>query len=155
VLPNSPLKKALRPVLKNLAEFKQLSISHLNALGRVLELLSRYFKDSLGEQLLIHLKKWTTPSIIISTKKWKSGQEPKIAAKIIELFQLLPDCTSLVTNTASSSSSSSSQHSTSTTKSSEPSRTTFLNELINTIIQLELVIHEYRERKNTDGIGCR
>ena len=148
MLPNSPLKKALRPVLKNLAEFKQLSISHLNALGRVLELLSRYFKDSLGEQLLIHLKKWTTPSIIISTKKWKSGQEPKIAAKIIELFQLLPDCTA-------SSSSSSSQHSTSTTKSSEPSRTTFLNELINTIIQLELVIHEYRERKNTDCIGCR
>ena len=97
---------------------------HLEALSRVLELLSRYFKDSLGDQLLRHLQKWCTPKLIIQTNKWKKGREPAVAAKMIELFQLLPESTN------------------------------FLDRLIQTVLQLENVIHQYRDRSATDSVGC-
>ena len=124
VLPNNPLKKALRPVLKNLANFQNLTIPLLESLARVLELLSRYFKDSLGDQLLQHLQKWIKPDEIFEAKKWRRGQEPLVAAKIIDLFQLLPESTK------------------------------FLEPLIKTTINLEKMLPSYRKPKYIDAVGC-
>ena len=124
VLPNNPLKKALRPVLKNLADYKNLTIPLLESLGRILELLSRYFKDSLGAQLLRHLQRWAKPQEILETKRWQKGQEPLVAAKIIELFQFLPQST------------------------------TFLEHLVKITLTLEINIYQYRDLNSTTSVGC-
>ncbi|PQQ14959.1 transformation/transcription domain-associated protein isoform X2 [Prunus yedoensis var. nudiflora] len=63
----------------------------LQGLARLLELLSNWFNVTLGGKLLEHLKKWLEPEKLAqSQKSWKAGEEPKIAAAIIELFHLLP-----------------------------------------------------------------
>ncbi|WCJ20692.1 Phosphatidylinositol 3- and 4-kinase family protein with FAT domain [Euphorbia peplus] len=63
----------------------------LQGMARLLELLSNWFNITLGGKLLEHLKKLLEPEILAqSLKSWKAGEEPKIAADIIELFHLLP-----------------------------------------------------------------
>jgi transformation/transcription domain-associated protein len=80
----------------NLADYRKLSIPLLEGLARLLELLSNWFNVTLGEKLLDYLKKWTEPDKIAATKIWKQGDEPKIAAAIIELFHLLPPSSSFL-----------------------------------------------------------
>ncbi|KAJ0977284.1 hypothetical protein J5N97_012758 [Dioscorea zingiberensis] len=42
-------------------------------------------------ELLYHLKKWLEPEKLAQCQKsWKNGDEPKVAAAMIELFHLLP-----------------------------------------------------------------
>ncbi|CAN0918697.1 Transcription-associated protein 1 [Linum grandiflorum] len=90
-MPKELLQSSLRPILVNLAHTKNLSMPLLQGLARLLELLSNWFNVTLGGKLLEHLKKWLEPDKLAqSLKSWKAGEEPKIAAAIIELFHLLP-----------------------------------------------------------------
>ncbi|KAI3989472.1 hypothetical protein MKX01_022747 [Papaver californicum] len=90
-LPKDLLQSSLRPILVNLANTKSLSMPLLQGLARLLELLSNWFNVTLGGKLLEHLKKWLEPEKLAACQKaWKPGEEPKVAAAIIELFHLLP-----------------------------------------------------------------
>ncbi|KAG5224365.1 FAT domain-containing family protein [Salix suchowensis] len=94
-MPKELLQSSLRPILVNLAHTKNLSMPLLQGLARLLELLSSWFNVTLGGKLLEHLKKWMEPDKLSqSIKSWKAGEEPKIAAAIIELFHLLPHASS-------------------------------------------------------------
>lgn len=90
-MPKDLLQSSLRPILVNLAHTKSLTMPLLQGLARLLELLSNWFNVTLGGKLLEHLKKWLEPEKLAQCQKsWKAGEEPKIAAAIIELFHLLP-----------------------------------------------------------------
>lgn len=90
-LPKELLQTSLRPILLNLANTKNLTMPLLQGLARLLELLSNWFNVTLGGKLLEHLKKWLEPEKLAQSQKaWKAGEEPKIAAAIVELFHLLP-----------------------------------------------------------------
>ncbi|KGN48912.1 transformation/transcription domain-associated protein [Cucumis sativus] len=90
-MPKDLLQGSLRPILVNLAHTKNLSMPLLQGLARLLELLASWFNVTLGGKLLEHLKKWLEPEKLAQIQKaWKAGEEPKIAAAIIELFHLLP-----------------------------------------------------------------
>lgn len=90
-LPKNLLQMCIKPVLLNLREYTKLSVPLLRGLSRLLSLLSTWFSKTLGEKLLEHLQKWADPESIISQKIWNPGDEPLVAAEIINLFQLLPD----------------------------------------------------------------
>eukprot|EP00252_Welwitschia_mirabilis_P021819 TRINITY_DN5712_c0_g1_i1.p1 TRINITY_DN5712_c0_g1~~TRINITY_DN5712_c0_g1_i1.p1 ORF type:complete len:3567 (+),score=681.06 TRINITY_DN5712_c0_g1_i1:1467-10703(+) len=90
-MPKDLLQSSLRPILVNLTNTRGLTMPLLQGLARLLELLSNWFNVTLGEKLLEHLKKWLEPEKLSQAQKsWKVGEEPKIAAAIIELFHLLP-----------------------------------------------------------------
>ncbi|XP_076887806.1 uncharacterized protein LOC143538050 [Bidens hawaiensis] len=91
-MPKELLQSSLRPILVNLAHTKNLNMPLLQGLARLLELLANWFNVALGGKLLEHLKRWLEPEKLQQIQKsWKSGEEPKIAAAIIELFHLLPN----------------------------------------------------------------
>ncbi|UIZ26478.1 hypothetical protein KXD40_001859 [Peronospora effusa] len=89
-LPKELLQQCLRPVLLNLADYRKLNLPLLEGLSRLLTLLSSCFNVTLGEKLLEHLKQWRDPDRIIKAGIWKSGEEPAVAAAIVDLFHLLP-----------------------------------------------------------------
>ena len=88
------LQSSLRPILVNLAHYKNLTMPLLVGLERLLELLSNWFNPTLGEKLLEHLRRWLEPE----QKVAPGGQQQprpapkdfKIAAAMINLFHLLP-----------------------------------------------------------------
>ncbi|KAG6974225.1 hypothetical protein JG687_00000453 [Phytophthora cactorum] len=89
-LPKELLQQCLRPVLLNLADYRKLNLPLLEGLSRLLTLLSSCFNVTLGEKLLEHLKQWRDPERIIKAGIWKRGEEPAVAAAIVDLFHLLP-----------------------------------------------------------------
>jgi hypothetical protein len=95
-LPKELLQTCIRPVLLNLRDHSRLSISLLRGLARLLSLLSTWFNRTLGEKLLDHLQKWADPSRIVALKIWKEGDEPLIAAAIVDIFSLLPHASHFV-----------------------------------------------------------
>lgn len=95
-LPKELLQQCLRPVLLNLADYRKLNLPLLEGLSRLLTLLSSCFNVTLGEKLLEHLKQWRDPERIIKANIWKRGEEPVVAAAIIDLFHLLPQNDSFV-----------------------------------------------------------
>ena len=90
------LQTCIRPVLLNLRDYSRLSVPLLRGLSRLLSLLSSWFNKTLGEKLLDHLQKWTDPNKMIVQKIWKEGEEPDVAAAIINLFALLPHASHFV-----------------------------------------------------------
>jgi transformation/transcription domain-associated protein len=95
-LPKELLQTCIRPVLLNLRDYTRLSVSLLRGLSRLLSLLSSWFNKTLGEKLLDHLQKWTDPGRIKSQKIWAEGEEPQVAAAIVDLFFLLPHASHFV-----------------------------------------------------------
>lgn len=85
------LQTCIRPVLLNLRDYTRLSLHLLRGLSRLLSLLSSWFNKTLGEKLLDHLQKWTDPNRMRAQMIWREGDEPDVAASIIDLFVLLPD----------------------------------------------------------------
>eukprot|EP00934_Nitzschia_sp_Nitz4_P007582 Nitzschia sp. Nitz4//scaffold38_size140716//13247//26980//NITZ4_003128-RA/size140716-augustus-gene-0.132-mRNA-1//-1//CDS//3329550021//7572//frame0 len=90
------LQTCIRPVLLNLRDYSRLSVHLLRGLSRLLSLLSTWFNKTLGEKMLDHLQKWTDPSRLIAQKIWKEGEEPDVAASIIDSFVLLPHASQFV-----------------------------------------------------------
>ena len=95
-LPKELLQTCIRPVLLHLRDYTRLSIALLRGLSRLLSLLSSWFNKTLGEKLLDHLQKWTEPGKIISQKIWKEGDEPLVAAAIVDIFASLPHASQFV-----------------------------------------------------------
>lgn len=95
-LPKELLQTCIRPVLLNLRDYAKLSVFLLRGLSRLLSLLSSWFNKTLGEKLLDHLQKWTDPPRIKSQHIWKEGEEPGVAAAIVDLFALLPHASHFV-----------------------------------------------------------
>lgn len=92
--PKELLQQNLRPILGNLSDYKKLTISYLQGLSRVLELLSHWFNVNLGEKLLEHLQRWTEPEKLVPLKRWTPGTESRVGAAILDLFHLLPPAAS-------------------------------------------------------------
>lgn len=90
------LQTCIRPVLLNLRDYSRLTVQLLRGLARLLSLLSSWFNKTLGEKLLDHLQKWTDPSRLKAQKIWREGEEPDVAAAIIDLFVLLPHASHFV-----------------------------------------------------------
>jgi FAT domain/Phosphatidylinositol 3- and 4-kinase len=95
-LPKELLQTCIRPVLMQLREYTRLSVPLLRGLSRLLSLLSSWFNKTLGEKLLDHLRRWTEPSVIAALKIWKEGEEPLVAASIVDLFSSLPHASHFV-----------------------------------------------------------
>lgn len=91
-LPKDLLQHGLRPILMNLSDYKRLTISGLEGLGRLLELLTCYFKVEIGRKLLDHLKQWANPAILTSHS---DSNELNIIAAILNVFYLLPGAANL------------------------------------------------------------
>jgi transformation/transcription domain-associated protein len=95
-LPKELLQTCIRPVLLHLRDYTRLSIPLLRGLSRLLALLSSWFNKTLGEKLLDHLQKWTDPIRITAHKIWKRGEEPRVAAAIVDIFGSLPHASHFV-----------------------------------------------------------
>lgn len=113
-LPKELLQTCIRPVLLNLRDYTRLSVPLLRGLARLLSLLSSWFNKTLGEKLLEHLQKWTEPELVMACSIWKVGDEPTVAARILDLFALLPHASHFV----------------------EP--------LVKTVIKLETALHRFK-----------
>lgn len=88
-LPKELLQTCIRPILLDLRDHTKVNIALLRALSRLLSLLSAWFNQTLGDKLLDHLTRFTSPDKIIESKVFKEGEEPLLAANIIGLFSLL------------------------------------------------------------------
>ena len=136
-LPKELLQTGLRPILMNLADPKRLSISGLEGLARLLELLTNYFKVEIGHKLLDHFRIVADPqSLQISSKVPFSESEgiPKLV-RLAHIFHLLP-----------------------------PAANIFLENLVNAIVQTETQMHfstanpfseplaKYLDRYATEGV---
>lgn len=95
-LPKELLQTCIRPVLLNLRDYTRLNVPLLQGLARLLSLLSSWFNTTLGEKLLEHLQKWTDPERVVSRNLWVEGEEPLVAAAILDLFALLPQASHFV-----------------------------------------------------------
>jgi transformation/transcription domain-associated protein len=91
-LPKELLQNGLRPMLMNLSDHKKLTVSGLEALARLLELLITYFKVEIGRKLLDHLMAWAQPSVLnaISSQELEHNPTVKIIVAILNIFHLLP-----------------------------------------------------------------
>lgn len=91
-LPKELLQNGLRPMLMNLSDHKKLTVSGLEALARLLELLISYFRVEIGRKLLDHLMAWAQ----INTLRLIAGQDleknhtVQIVMAILNIFHLLP-----------------------------------------------------------------
>ena len=96
-LPKDLLQHGLRPVLINLAEAKRLTLSGLEGLSKVLQLLTSYFKAEIGKKLLDHVSVWADQKLLedLSGKPLLESMDIKIIAAILDVFHLLPPSANL------------------------------------------------------------
>jgi len=95
-LPKELIQSCIRPILLNLREHTKLTIPLLRGLSRLLGLLSSWFNKTLGDKLLEHLSKFGEPDKILQLQVFKPGEEPLIAAAVMDLFALLPQASHFV-----------------------------------------------------------
>lgn len=91
-LPKELLQNGLKPMLMNLSDHQKLTVSGLEALARLLELLIAYFKVEIGKKLLDHLDAWCRIDVldILFGKDLHEQMPTKIISSIINIFHLLP-----------------------------------------------------------------
>lgn len=90
------IQACIRPILVDLRDYKQLSIPLLNGVSNLLTLLSSWFNKSLGDKMLDHLQRFLEPENIMSLKLWRAGEEPLVAAAVMDLFSVLPQASNFV-----------------------------------------------------------
>ncbi|ODV88694.1 hypothetical protein CANCADRAFT_52791 [Tortispora caseinolytica NRRL Y-17796] len=113
-LPRDILQIGLKPILMNISDHTRLTVSGLEGLGRLLELLTKYFKVEIGHKLFDHLKTLSDPASLLaaSSRVLWSQQKIKIMAAIYAVYHCLPAAASI-----------------------------FLNDLATTLLQLESQLH--------------
>ncbi|PSK39382.1 hypothetical protein C7M61_001993 [Candidozyma pseudohaemuli] len=91
-LPKELLQNGLRPMLMNLSDHKKLTVSGLEALARLLELLISYFRVEIGRKLLDHLMAWAQINTLrqIAGQDLKNNHTVQIVMAILNIFHLLP-----------------------------------------------------------------
>lgn len=92
-LPKDLLQSGLRPVLASLQDANRLSLQGLNNLGRLLKLLTSYFKVEIASRLLDHVKKLAEPNILqqLSFTFFEQNEMMEVIAAVFNIFHLLPD----------------------------------------------------------------
>ncbi|KAL2316433.1 PIKK/TRRAP protein kinase Tra1 [Schizosaccharomyces pombe] len=87
------LQTTLRPILYNISDYRRLSVAGLEGLGRLLRLLTNYFKVEIGRKLLDHLKALLENVDFqkVSSLPLFCQTEMKIVRALIDLFHLLPN----------------------------------------------------------------
>ncbi|KAG2731167.1 hypothetical protein G9P44_005583 [Scheffersomyces stipitis] len=91
-LPKELLQNGLRPMLMNLSDHKKLTVSGLEALARLLELLISYFRVEIGRKLLDHLMAWAQINTLrqIAGQGLDNNHTVQIVMAILNIFHLLP-----------------------------------------------------------------
>ncbi|CEG78709.1 hypothetical protein RMATCC62417_13277 [Rhizopus microsporus] len=91
-LPRELLQQGLRPILSNLSNHQKLTVSGLEGLARLLELLTVYFKVEIGKKLLDHLTQLADPSALQEAAGTAlcNNHSVKIIVAILNVFHLLP-----------------------------------------------------------------
>ncbi|RLV84171.1 Transcription-associated protein 1 [Meyerozyma sp. JA9] len=91
-LPKELLQNGLRPMLMNLSDHKKLTVSGLEALARLLELLISYFRVEIGRKLLDHLMAWAQINTLrqIAGEDLENNHTVQIVMSILNIFHLLP-----------------------------------------------------------------
>lgn len=91
-LPKELLQNGLRPMLMNLSDHKKLTVSGLEALARLLELLISYFRVEIGRKLLDHLMAWAQINTLrqIAGQDLENNHTVQIVMAIFNIFHLLP-----------------------------------------------------------------
>jgi transformation/transcription domain-associated protein len=92
-LPKDLLQSGLRPVLASLQDAKRLTVHSLDNLGRLLRLLTTYFKVEIGARLLEHVKQIAEPSFLqqVSFTFFEQHNSMKVIAAVFNIFHLLPE----------------------------------------------------------------
>ncbi|KAL2266473.1 hypothetical protein VTJ83DRAFT_5825 [Remersonia thermophila] len=92
-LPKDLLQSGLRPVLASLQDAKRLTVHSLDNLGRLLRLLTTYFKVEIGARLLEHVKQIAEPVLLhqVSFTFFEQHNAIKIIAAVFNIFHLLPE----------------------------------------------------------------
>lgn len=90
------IQACIRPILVDLRDYKQLSIPLLNGVSNLLTLLVSWFNKSLGDKMLDHLQRFLEPEKIIALNLWRVGEEPLVAAAVMDLFSVLPQASNFV-----------------------------------------------------------
>lgn len=91
-LPRELLQSGLRPILTNLADPKRLSIGGLEGLGRLLKLLTNYFKVEIGAKLLDHFRYIADPQMLRNSARLPLSDNEAIMklVRLVDIFHLLP-----------------------------------------------------------------
>ncbi|TDZ59852.1 Transcription-associated protein 1 [Colletotrichum trifolii] len=91
-LPKDLLQGGLRPVLASLQDAKKLTTSGLDNLGRLLKLLTTYFKVEIGSRLLDHVQVLADPNTLstLSFTFFEQNLQMKIVAAVFNIIHLLP-----------------------------------------------------------------
>lgn len=91
-LPKELLQNGLRPMLMNLLDHRKLTVSGLEALARLLELLILYFRVEIGRKLLDHLMAWAQINTLrqIALQDLENNHTVQIVMAILNIFHLLP-----------------------------------------------------------------
>ncbi|KAH6637038.1 hypothetical protein F5144DRAFT_531101 [Chaetomium tenue] len=92
-LPKDLLQSGLRPVLASLQDAKRLTVHSLDNLGRLLRLLTTYFKVEIGARLLEHVKQIAEPGFLqqVSFTFFEQHNSLKVIAAVFNIFHLLPE----------------------------------------------------------------
>ncbi|KAI0092413.1 atypical/PIKK/TRRAP protein kinase [Irpex rosettiformis] len=136
-LPKDLLQTGLRPILMNLADPKRLSVSGLEGLARLLQLLTNYFKVEIGHKLLDHFRVVADPQMLQQSSRLPMLENEGILKlnRLVNIFHLLP-----------------------------PAANIFLENLVNAVVQTEAQMHfsgkspfseplaKYLDRYPTDAI---
>lgn len=79
-------------MLMNLSDHKKLTVSGLEALARLLELLISYFRVEIGRKLLDHLMAWAQINTLrqIAGQNLDNNHTVQIVMAILNIFHLLP-----------------------------------------------------------------
>ncbi|KAF8897572.1 hypothetical protein BD779DRAFT_388223 [Infundibulicybe gibba] len=136
-LPKELLQTGLRPILMNLADPKRLSVSGLEGLARLLELLTNYFKVEIGHKLLDHFHFIADAQMLTASARVALSEHEGITklVRLANIFHLLPSAANI-----------------------------FLENLINSVVQTEAQMHfsthnpfseplaKYLDRYPTEGV---
>ncbi|GAB1314252.1 transcription-associated protein 1 [Madurella fahalii] len=92
-LPKDLLQSGLRPVLASLQDAKRLTVHSLENLGRLLKLLTTYFKVEIGTRLLDHVNQIAEPAFLqnASFTFFEQHNSMKVIAAVFDIFHLLPE----------------------------------------------------------------
>ncbi|KAL2262033.1 hypothetical protein VTK26DRAFT_2665 [Humicola hyalothermophila] len=92
-LPKDLLQSGLKPVLSSLQDAKRLTVHSLDNLGRLLKLLTTYFKVEIGARLLDHIKQIADPNFLrqLSFTFFEQHNSSKVIAAVFNIFHLLPE----------------------------------------------------------------
>ena len=96
-LPKELLQTGLRPILMNLADPKRLSVSGLEGLARLLELLINYFKVEIGHKLLDHFRIVADPQMLQASSRLPLPENEGITklVRLANIFHLLPSAANI------------------------------------------------------------